>query len=357
MPSARVFADDTNRGYWHLPDATLCIGCLSCREYDLCGGLKIDRAVYSCMDFCTCAEPSKCDIPCPNNPSVFVGRMREVETYSLDNISPAPSVKHKSLPNAIPILYGKASRRSLLNCEAVAIRLRDLFSARTGKPRFKNRRDLADRFCFSHDAKVVVVGVSEDNYLELYWERARSNGFPACLHDLDPALVTTPNFSVFSNVPRWADMHSVKRIAICWHEMASAGLPTSVHVNARTPHDYLRWTKFLIEHEEIQSVAFEFGTGAGIPARTPWHLKMLKMLGTGTRSRLKLILKGGRAHLGALSNYYRQVIFLDSSPYMKTISRRMHFEEDGKVSWESVLTLEGQGVEDLLDHNVKARKL
>src|SRR5207249_4165551 len=51
--------------------------------------------------------------------------------------------------------------------------------------------------------------------------------------------------SMFLDVPRWDNLHNMKRIALCWSELVSRGLPTSLHLNARTDRDWERWIEFI----------------------------------------------------------------------------------------------------------------
>ena len=45
--------------------------------------------------------------------------------------------------------------------------------------------------------------------------------------------------------------------------MAAAGL-SPPHVNGRTEQDYARWGDLIAERPEIEILAFEFATGAGV---------------------------------------------------------------------------------------------
>jgi hypothetical protein len=57
------------------------------------------------------------------------------------------------------------------------------------------------------------------------------------LLDLEIALVTTPNFSLFTNVPRPDNLHAIKRIGLSWAELVAGGVPAALHINARTDYD------------------------------------------------------------------------------------------------------------------------
>jgi hypothetical protein len=342
---------ETNAPYWHNSKLTPCMGCLSCPDRDLCGGLNIGRDAMSCVDLCTCKDPRKCDRPCIRNPRVYVGRMLEVNGFDLETIPRTQVVDVQRLPSTIPILFQKNRRSDRLTSPAVAIRFKDLFSEKTGRPKFESREQLAAKFLFDPDAQLVVIGVSEDKPIETYWGTARNNGFPGVLSRLRPTLITTPNFSMFNNTVRWPDLHNMKRIAISWWEMAEAGLPASLHVHGRTDRDYERWTEFIVKRDEVRSVTFEFGTGAGIPVRSEWHIQQLIKLGRATGGRLQLLIKGGWRFARRLNAHFAQVVFLDSDSFMKAVARKMMDERLGKVVWDSAITLEKQGIDTILQHN------
>ncbi len=249
---------------------TLRLGCMDCEDREECGGLTASRAAIDCMDFCQTCNPNRCGNVCPRKPDFHV-RIREVGGFDLKSLDRARPEQAPAMPRFVPLIMHGSRRHGRVESDAVAVRLRDLFSARTGKPKFADRQQLAERFHFSPSATLLIVGVSKDPSLEAYWGMARDNGFPSAFRCLEPASITCPNFSLFTNVPRWTDLHSMKRIAICWQEMADAGLSTSLHVNARTRRDWERWTEFVSDRVEVTSISCEFGTGAAHPSRGRWH--------------------------------------------------------------------------------------
>jgi hypothetical protein len=65
----------------------------------------------------------------------------------------------------------------------------------------------------------------------------------------------------------------MKHIGLSWAELTSGGVPTALHINARTDHDYARWTRFIAERPEVAVLAFEFG--AGYPSHIDWQVEHL----------------------------------------------------------------------------------
>jgi hypothetical protein len=154
------------------------------------------------------------------------------------------------------------------------------------------------------------------------------------LAELSPDLITGPNYSLFLKVPRWDNMHSIKRIAISWCELVSEGVPASLHLNARTDRDWERWTNFVVKRDEVKSVAFEFTTGPACVRRGGWHVEKLATLASAAGRDLQLVVRGGSRHLPTLVRAFSEVVFVDSSPFMKTVHRRrLAWQPGAKEEW------------------------
>jgi hypothetical protein len=162
-----------------------------------------------------------------------------------------------------------------------------------------------------------------DPPLERWWSLSDARR-PAirALRDLGVQLVTTPNYSLFTDRPRWDDMHSMKRIAIVHEEFLSEGMPAALHVNARTEKDWDRWTKYIADRSEVTHIAFEFGTGAGWATRTAWHAGQLAKLAVSVGRPLHLVMRGGNTVLPKLAAAFADVTMLDTNIFMKTKSRQ-----------------------------------
>src|SRR5262249_46771006 len=156
-------------------------------------------------------------------------------------------------------------------------------------------------------SKLVLSGVSRDRPIERYWECARSSGFLDWLVAAKPDLVTVPNFSLFNNVPREDNLHAMKRIAICWQELAARRIPTALHLNGRTARDWERWTEFLVAYPEITAVSVEFATGAAFLERGNWHTDQLARIAQRVGRRLTLIVRGGIVHLERLTAVFHRI--------------------------------------------------
>jgi len=164
--------------------------------------------------------------------------------------------------------------------------------------------------------------------------------------------VTTPNYSLFVDQPRWDDLHSLKRIAIVHEEFLREGLPAALHLNARTDRDWDRWRDYIAARPEVTHVAFEFATGAGWALRTDWHVKKLVALATAVGRPLHLIMSGGAKLLPVLMRAFADITLLETSVFMKTASRQRAFlSAPGVVSWRSSRTKKAETVDSLLTEN------
>lgn len=338
---------------WHEGDRPMQMGCLNCPEQALCGGLNVAAGIFDCLDLCKCTGPETCtNVVCPRNSSHFVARVREVGGFHFD-IPASPGTEECPLPTYIPLLYGRSKRVGQLTTPAVAVPLHNLFHSRTGDLRFQTRSSLAKHFRFSPETRLVITGVAEDRQLEAYWSAGRAAHVSEALRQLSPDLVTSPNFSSFSDVPRWDNLQNMKRIALCWHELASAGIPTALHVNARTDRDWDRWIELLVAHPEIATIAFEFGTGAAARSRGEWHAEKLRYVRDRVGRPLRLVIKGGLAFLRILRISGASIVFVDSSAYMRTMKRRALVRSSaGRLRWRRTPTMVETPLDNLLQLNV-----
>lgn len=332
---------------------SLSLGCVECPDFQDCGGLQTAEAVFDCASLCVCESPRDCQFVCRRDPVKFVRRVREVGGFGLGNVPRAPRLTHSRLPGMVPLLYHGYMRKQPLKSEAVALRLADLYDFGTGRLKFGSKEEVARRFRFEPGAKLVLVGVDKDKRIEPYWGAGRAARITESLAGLRPDVVTVPNFSLFINVPRYDNMHSIKRIAICWQELVAAGVPASLHVNARTAVDWQRWTEFVVDREEVRSVSFEFRTGAAVVERGVYHARKLCELASAAGRPLQLVTRGGRRHLDLLREAFAEVVFVDSGPFVKAVHRRViYLDPAGTARWGLTRTEPGEPIDYILQRNV-----
>lgn len=306
------------------------LGCSRCADIALCGGLHTASSAFDCTTYC-CGQPATCTIVCPRS-SRFVDRVAEVLGFDLQKLDPVRAIPFPSLPSSVPLVYAKGRRLRPFQPTFAGVSLYQLVT-RKGDVRFEHRADLLEYYGLHSSTRIVASGTEKDPPLERWWQlSSRRLGLLAQLVEIGVEAATAPNFSVFSDVPRWDNFHAMKRIAICWREMLEAGLPCALHVNARSPRDWERWTEFVRSHDEIDAIAYELATGAA--TRLSYHVDELRNLADRASRPLKLILRGGISQLSRLRMSYKEVSIIDTSTYMRTVNRKVAVvRESGPLAW------------------------
>lgn len=332
---------------------TRSLGCHSCKDFGRCGGLHTEAGLLDCKDLCSCADKAKCDMVCRFKPGQFVRRMREVGGLGFETAPRAPVIPVPDFPSILPFVGDGYSRLATLDEPIVALSLYDVINLATGELHVTTREALARRFRIPADAIVVLSGVEKDRKIERWWELSNRPALLAGLKNLDIALVTTPNFSVLSNVPRTDNLHSMKRILLSWVEMARAGLVAALHVNARTDTDFGRWSRLIQDREEIQAIAFEFATGCGQGDRIDWHVRQLCGMADAAGRPLTLAIRGGMRKLPELREHFARVSVIETDAFARTMRRRRAvLSETGRVRWLVSPSPRGFPIDELLAHNV-----
>jgi hypothetical protein len=338
--------DDATR---HMPS----LGCPTCLERDRCGGVHTDAGILDCRDLCTCTDKNKCDMVCRFNPSVFVARMREVKGLGFDNAPRTPANGMPEIPLVVPFIDHRYGRAATLDVPVVAISLYELVNMATGQVHVSSRAELAARFLIPEGAQIVVSGVDKDGPIERWWELKDRPSILGALKDLGITLVTTPNYSVLTDVPRTDNLHAMKRILLAWTEMSTAGLLSALHVNGRTEYDYNRWGELIAGRPEIEVLAFEFATGCGRGDRIDWHVAQLCALADRVEHPLAIVIRGGGRRLNVLLQHFAQVSLIETEAFARTIRRRRaYLTEGGRLKWAKFSTAIGAPIDDLLRHNV-----
>ena len=340
---------------WHdgqaLPES---FGCRDCAFKGLCGGLQVGGGVFDCLTFCRCADPATCDNVCPRNAEHFVARSMEVCGFGLLNVASASALREVRLPLIAPMIYHKSARARAPLCSSVALSLYELFDESTGDLRFASRREMLRHFRLGRQRSIILSGTHNDRPLERWWNLADREGMVRALRRLGVSLVTTPNFSLFDDVPRHDNLFNMKRIAQAWSEIQRAGMPCAVHLNARTDRDWERWIEFLNVHPEVRYIAFEFGTGAGEKGRIDWYVGKLQKVASEVTRPLHLVMRGGLMRFAELHKVFWGVTLIDTSAFVKAQKRQRAVIVDGELDWEQSPTSAGASIDILLDTNIAA---
>jgi hypothetical protein len=327
------------------------LGCAACPDLEICGGLHVPSGVFDCLSEC-CGQPNDCERVCRRQSTRYVTRVREVRGFDLADIPRGPVLEFSHLPATVPMIYHGSMRSRPFYAPVVALSLYQLVGRLDGKSKFANRDALNRHFQLSPDSQIMVSGTEQDPPLERWW--ALGSGRRETIKRLlDLGLIggTSPNFSLFVGVPRWDNLHGMKRIGIAWQELISIGLPTALHLNARTDQDWARWTQFVAERPEVQVLSFEYATGAAWRERMDWHTSKLVKLAAAVSRPVRLVVRGGANKVSELKNSYESVCFIDTASFLKTVKRQKGFVEDGGLVWRPSPTDLREPLDDLLCHN------
>ncbi|MFN7541668.1 MAG: hypothetical protein ACK5TN_02580 [Acidobacteriota bacterium] len=333
----------------HLPMHSL--GCSTCPERSVCGGIRVKEPVFDCLAFC-CGKPESCDKVCRKHHD-FADRVREVGTFNLHSVPRAGRLVAPVLPRTIPMLFHNSRRKVPARLHAAALPLARMVVRKDGTSRYQTHEALCQSFSLTPGTLIVLSGTDRDGPIERWWGigEAKRRALIRSLIRIGVVFTTTPNYSLFIDTPRWDDLHAMKRIALVHQEFLSEGLPAALHVNGRTETDFQRWTEYIAARPEVTHLAYEFTTGTSWAGRQEQHAKWLAELARGVNRPLSLILRGGTEVLPILSSAFSEITLLDTSSFIKTMKRKRAVM-DGTLSWTNAPTASGAPVDELFHHNV-----
>lgn len=343
------------RRLWHDRDRhALSIGCGICLDRDLCGGLQVQSPPFNCLGLCRSCAPETCDAVCRNKPAAFAQRVREVDGFDLETVPRAEVLKAPTLPGLVPLVFhGKTRVGGFRGPGVVCLPLFHAIPRADGQHRYPNRDSLAAAFGVASDVPIILSGTADDRPLERWW--SLGSGRLAAIRglvDLGVGLVTTPNYSLFTDQPRWDDLHSMKRIAIVHEEFLREGLPAALHLNARTERDWERWTAHVAGRPEVTHVAVEFATGARWYQRAAWHSERLVRLARDVGRPLHLLVRGGAWVLPMLVGEFPDLTVIETSTFVKTVMRHQALRnQSGVLAWTPHRTARGETLDALLEEN------
>lgn len=338
------------------PVAARGMGCGNCVDLGICGGLRLESGFLHCGELC-CGAPKRCTgRMCRMNMGDFARRHAEIGGFDLERIGPAPRTEISALPVVVPMIYHGKRRERAFAAPVVAVRLRDLYRKKTGAPRFATRAEFLAYFRIAETARIVVVGIDNDAVVERWWSLSEARD--AILHnlkcDLGVDLVTVPNFSLAVSWPRWSDLYSMKRIGVCWHELAASGLATALQPNGRTDQDFERWKRFIAARPEITHLSFEFTTGAGGPGQREKYARRLIEIARAAGRSLHLVVMGGQLVWPMLAAAFATVTVIETSIFMKTHHRRRAVPKGNNgVHYQRVVTGPIEMLDELMAANAE----
>ena len=343
IPERKLWQDESRN--------TPSLGCWNCPERGICGSLAVAAGLTSCLDLC-CGLPGKCDKPCRNSPD-YALRVREVGTFDLNTIPHASLLAAPLLPLVLSVLFHGGCRQELVGPGPVALPLYKMFNRRDGKLRFESHEELCTEFGLVFGTPVVLTGTDQDPPLERWWGyQSHRREIIRRLRAIGVKLTTTPNFSLFVDVPRHVDLHAIKRIGIVHWEFLDGGVPCALHVNGRSETDFRRWAGYVRARPEITHIAYEFTTGTGRAERRPFHVECLIEIAKQAGRPLNLIVRGGIDELPQLTTAFAQVTVLETWSFMKTMKRQHAVAcADGSLRWRPAPSPLGAPLDSLFATN------
>jgi hypothetical protein len=334
------------------------LGCLTCPERKLCGGVCVAAPYFDCLTYC-CGNAAGCTSICRSNPELFARRLWEIDGFALDNVPRGPVLPAPDLPFVGSVLFHGSSREEPARLGVAALPLSTMFNRRDGDPRCDSPAALRDAFQLTPDTPIMLTGTEDDPPLERWWElgASRRTTIIRAMRAAGVSLTTTPNYSLIVNAPRWDDLYAMKRIGLVHAEFIAEGMPAALHVNGRTDTDFRRWAEFIAARDEITHVAYEFTTGTGRALRRDQHAIWLTGLAGEVGRPLHLIVRGGFDLLGTLATRFAGITVLETDSFMRTMKRRRAvLTNNGQLNWGASPTKAGAPLDALYAANVEVMK-
>jgi hypothetical protein len=343
---------------WDDPARPLALGCTLCPDLVVCGGLRVRAGVFDCRALCLCARNGKkCNGVCRRDAQTFIAHVTEVGGWDLNDAPRSAPLALHDVAEYAPVIYDGTDRICTLNGGTVALPLLSLFKRASGTGRFDTRAEMLEAFRLSHETHVILTGVAEDRAIERWWSFADRPRLIASLHPLGIEMVTAPNYSLFTDVTRYDNLHNMKRIVLAWSEFMAGGMPCALHINGRNDRDYERWREFVTFRDEVTAVSFEFTTGTSNHGRGDYHCDQLVALARAAGRPLHLVVRGGRRHLQQLAGAFASLTVVDADPYVRTKHRqRARFTMGAGIEWRGSQTAKGEPLDGLLSHNVEVAR-
>lgn len=108
----------------------------------------------------------------------------------------------------------------------------------------------------------------------------------------------------------------------------------------------------------VKAIAFEFLTGTATKQSIDQYRERLAGLAAAVGRDLTLVVRGNAEAARALRSTYKQVVFIDSTAYMRsTKRRRAYLNENGKIAYLPVHTSTSRETRALLRHNIHTLRL
>jgi hypothetical protein len=327
------------------------MGCPQCAFREPCGGLE-QQSFFGCFTGCgSCGvEMGRCDYTCPKKAD-FWRDMAEV-----GGINPKPrrllTNPQGNFPLYVPTLRHGYSRDGAFPSNVVSLNTFEVLNA-SGGVRESSGGALRERFKVATDARVILVSVNQDKYIESFWKHRNSDSL-AAIATLGITAMTTPNFSFFDDAPRLHSFRNMWRIVRCAEDFADAGIAPVLHVNALSSEDWKMWVKILRANPAVRHICKEFQTGLRDQDRASEAMLGLRRLQDDVGRDLHPFVVGGRRMARQFAEHFRDFTILDSVPFFATVKRKLIHLDGATVTQRDNPTEPGAPLDRLLQDNIRA---
>lgn len=327
--------------------------CLDCYASPPCGGMT---NLFSAIGCCHGCAAGTCDYTCPNNRELYRRRLADVNGLDDYRISRVVAPEGVGFPRYIPLIHHGSSRQVSLACDVVAVPLFKTvchLDRKTYGCRFKSADELLRYFRVQRPAQVILCGIAPDRQLEWFWHRHRKFDIADFIQRLGCVAVTAPNFSFFSDYPRYHILYNRKRILLAMERLSIAGVAVIPHLNALTQMDWDFWLSFLREHSSVSVVIKEFQTGNRPTKPGDESFDKIVELQQQLGRPLHPILVAGSRYYGDAAKSFKTFSILDSRPFLQSMNRTRLAKQDGRWDFVPNPLPQGHPVDELLAYNVE----
>jgi len=196
------------RALWYNRDLPEQLGCAVCPDRPVCGGLRVSAPILGCHQLCSCARHGKsCSGVCRSDQATFVRFVNDVNGFEFGNVPRCRPLQTRPLPDYAPMIYDGTDRHGLLKASVVAMPLLSLFDRRSGTGKFEDRQELLRHFRLAAGTRIILTGIDKDPAIERWWSFCDRPRLIRTLRHLGIEMVTSPNYSLFTDVTRHDNLH------------------------------------------------------------------------------------------------------------------------------------------------------
>jgi hypothetical protein len=256
--------------------------------------------------------------------SQFIDRWREVGGMDAPPVANLKAPEIVDLPRYVPMIQHGYCFDRPLNLPYAMLPTFGVFSTRRNRTygRLSPDTSVHSEFNLNQSCCVILISVSTDDKLETYWRYRRSRDIPSLLSRQGITAVSVPNFSYFTDAPRWHTIWNRRRMLCVAEEISKANVGIMPHLNALTTLDWEMWRDLLCQQTDLRFVVKEFQTGGAYTGIGERMFQDLCNLQSGLGREIHPILVGGARFWSQLCANFRSFTVVDSTPFMKTVYRR-----------------------------------